>query len=148
MSLSNINTMKKNSGFTIVELLIVIVVIGILAAITIVAYNGVQARATTTKNQANAKEVQSKAEVFAADNDGAYPATAADFPALPATSALSGPVKTALTAGTTNAPSATYKGNIAYKKCGTTEGFQVTYWQLAPTATVVTLNGGDTSTCT
>jgi prepilin-type N-terminal cleavage/methylation domain-containing protein len=36
---------KKNSGFTIVELLIVIVVIGILAAITIVAYNGVQTRA-------------------------------------------------------------------------------------------------------
>lgn len=36
---------KQNSGFTIVELLIVIVVIGILAAITIVAYNGVQQRA-------------------------------------------------------------------------------------------------------
>lgn len=36
---------KTKSGFTIVELLIVIVVIGILAAITIVAYNGVQQRA-------------------------------------------------------------------------------------------------------
>jgi general secretion pathway protein G len=36
---------KYNSGFTIVELLIVIVVIGILAAITIVAFNGVQGRA-------------------------------------------------------------------------------------------------------
>lgn len=35
----------KQSGFTIVELLIVIVVIGILAAITIVAYNGIQRRA-------------------------------------------------------------------------------------------------------
>jgi len=35
----------KNSGFTIVELLIVIVVIGILAAITIVAYNGIQQNA-------------------------------------------------------------------------------------------------------
>lgn len=37
--------MKRHSGFTIVELLIVIVVIGILAAITIVAFNGVQNRA-------------------------------------------------------------------------------------------------------
>lgn len=36
---------QKQTGFTIVELLIVIVVIGILAAITIVAYNGIQQRA-------------------------------------------------------------------------------------------------------
>lgn len=36
---------SKNAGFTIVELLIVIVVIGILAAITIVSFNGVQNRA-------------------------------------------------------------------------------------------------------
>ena len=35
----------KQRGFTIVELLIVIVVIGVLAAITIVAYNGIQSRA-------------------------------------------------------------------------------------------------------
>jgi prepilin-type N-terminal cleavage/methylation domain-containing protein len=40
--------MKKTiSGFTIVELLIVIVVIGILAAISLVAYNGVQTRGKT-----------------------------------------------------------------------------------------------------
>lgn len=37
--------MSKSKGFTIVELLIVIVVLGILAAITVVAYNGVQNRA-------------------------------------------------------------------------------------------------------
>lgn len=36
---------KRQSGFTIVELLIVIVVIGILATIAIIAYNGVQDRA-------------------------------------------------------------------------------------------------------
>ncbi len=40
---------QKQKGFTIVELLIVIVVIGILAAITIVAYNGVQTRANQSK---------------------------------------------------------------------------------------------------
>ena len=40
--------MKSRSGFTIVELLIVIVVIAILAAVTIVAYNGLQHRAKTS----------------------------------------------------------------------------------------------------
>lgn len=46
---------KKQHGFTIVELLIVIVVIGILAAITIVAYSGVQERAESTKTIAQAE---------------------------------------------------------------------------------------------
>lgn len=39
----------KQRGFTIVELLIVIVIIGILAALVIVAYNGIQNRAKNTK---------------------------------------------------------------------------------------------------
>lgn len=39
----------RNKGFTIVELLIVIVVIAILAAITIVAYTGIQERAKNTQ---------------------------------------------------------------------------------------------------
>ena len=40
---------RKQSGFTIIELLIVIVVIAILAAISIVAYNGIQQRARNTQ---------------------------------------------------------------------------------------------------
>jgi prepilin-type N-terminal cleavage/methylation domain-containing protein len=44
---------QKNRGFTIVELLIVIVIIAILAAISVVAYTGIQTRAeTTAKTQA------------------------------------------------------------------------------------------------
>lgn len=42
MSISTNNLRFSRSGFTIVELLIVIVVIAILAAITIISYNGIQ----------------------------------------------------------------------------------------------------------
>ena len=55
---------KYNRGFTIVELLIVIVVIGILAVITIVAYNGVQARAKTSVSLSTADQVRMKAAAW------------------------------------------------------------------------------------
>ncbi len=48
-------TKKTGHGFTIVELLIVIVVIGILAAISIVSYNGISQRAENNKTIAAAE---------------------------------------------------------------------------------------------
>lgn len=63
-------TNKK--GFTIVELLIVIVVIGILAAITIVAYNGIQLRARDADRVSDISQIQKKLEIYKAIN-GVYP---------------------------------------------------------------------------
>jgi prepilin-type N-terminal cleavage/methylation domain-containing protein len=48
---------QKQTGFTIVELLVVIVVIAILAAITIVAYNGIQQRARMATAQTDMRNI-------------------------------------------------------------------------------------------
>lgn len=51
------------SGFTIVELLVVVVVIGILASISLVAYNGIQNRANDAARMAEASEVNKKIQI-------------------------------------------------------------------------------------
>ena len=61
-------TTRKQTGFTIVELLIVIVIIGILAAITIVAYNGIQNRANDTAVQNDLNGFAKKMSLYQADN--------------------------------------------------------------------------------
>jgi general secretion pathway protein G len=67
---------KKQTGFTIVELLIVIVVIGILAAITVVAYNGIQGRANDTAIQSDLQNISKKLELYK-EYFGVYPAASA-----------------------------------------------------------------------
>lgn len=68
---------RAKLGFTIVELLIVIVVIAILAAISIVAYTGIQDRARATAATSAARQVADKIAVFAVENDG-FPAALSD----------------------------------------------------------------------
>ncbi len=64
----------RQQAFTIVELLIVIVVIAILAAIGIVAYNGIQERARSAALQSDVSQVSKQLKLFQADN-GRYPTT-------------------------------------------------------------------------
>ena len=65
-------------GFTIVELLIVIVVIAILAAIAIVSYNGIQSRANDTAVQNDLNNFAKKMELYKVDN-GTYPHDSTNF---------------------------------------------------------------------
>lgn len=67
---------KAQSGFTIVELLIVIVVIGILAALVLNTFQGVQARARDTERKTDINAIHTHLEVYYNDN-GNYPVNAA-----------------------------------------------------------------------
>jgi type II secretion system protein G len=74
--------MLNKRGFTIVELLVVIVVIAILAAITIVAYNGVQQRGRDSNRKSSVAAIQKALELYHIDNGG-YPTCTANVTYVP-----------------------------------------------------------------
>lgn len=85
----------NRSGFTIVELLIVIVVIGILAGLVFVQFNNVQGRARDSERKADIRLIESKLAEYRADNSS-YPAALSDLPDTP-TDALTDPNGTTYT---------------------------------------------------
>lgn len=104
---------KQESGFTIVELLIVIVVIGILAALVLNTFQGVQARARDTERTTDINALHTQYEVYYNDN-GYYPtfavaAAAANFPGLD-TEALNDPNGNGLNNGAVPAVNSTDNG--------------------------------------
>ena len=79
---------QKQAAFTIVELLIVIVVIAILAAISIVAYTGIQQRAHNTAVQSDLSSNAQKLKEYQITN-GSYPTSMMEFRAAGMKFALS-----------------------------------------------------------
>lgn len=125
MSLQNIKKMKAERGFTIVELLIVIVVIGILAAIVIVAYNGVTNRAKGTKAQATGSSIQKKLEAYNAEV-GNYPATYSLLTGAATTATYYIP-SGSYTLKTTAVANGDSETTFNFGSCATT-GYRVTIW--------------------
>lgn len=59
---------RKSQGFTIVELLIVIVVIGILAGLVITTFNGIQQKGRDTERETDVKALHGQVEAYYAQN--------------------------------------------------------------------------------
>jgi prepilin-type N-terminal cleavage/methylation domain-containing protein len=109
----------KQSAFTIVELLIVIVVIGILAAITVVAYNGIQQRARTSAATSALTQAAKKIKLWQVDSGDTAPDCAKFYE---------------LITGATTATSCSFSsGDIAYQY---TQGTGSAYCMTATSATV------------
>ncbi|MEI7689780.1 MAG: prepilin-type N-terminal cleavage/methylation domain-containing protein [Candidatus Saccharibacteria bacterium] len=119
-------SINKSKGFTIVELLVVIVVIGILAAITIVSYTGITKTANINANKANADVVRSAASAFYAEK-GSYPATAATSAAV-ITNFNAGNYSKLATGVTVTNVTVTDFGAVSYRVNSGGTGICVGYW--------------------
>lgn len=156
MSLSNIKKkLQAQQGFTIVELLIVVVVIAILATITVVTYNGVTARANGAAAKTAAQTVLSKAEAYAADGPTKlYPTLPSNLVGAAGSTSYAYPnaVFAVGTGGTdpnfTTAPTTvpTNPNTVIFYACSGATGLQVAYWDY--TATTPAWTTQTTGSCT
>jgi type IV pilus assembly protein PilA len=136
-------------GFTIVELLVVIIVIAIVATITIIAYNGISTRANASRAKGNAANILKVASAYATDelNLGAFPTPAqltswaGGLAKLPSGASINSTV-------TITAANAGDGKTITYMNKGTT-GACVAYWDASLTVpAVVWLYAGNAVTGT
>lgn len=125
---------RKEEGFTIVELLIVIVVIAILAALVITSYLGIQSRARDSERQSDIRAIATAVQAQATIDDGKYP-TCADVPTIDniESDAINPPGQEGVSTFKTGAPADgdtqySCESNPATPSGDSVDGLQFGYW--------------------
>jgi prepilin-type N-terminal cleavage/methylation domain-containing protein len=141
---------KRQKGFTLIELMIVVVIIGILAAIAIPNFIAMQNRAKEGSTKSNMHTVQLAAEDYGVQNDGVYAATmsvgtaATDFQ-LP--SAFKNPFDATTGSGNawenraTNAGAPAVKPGLSSYSDSATTSYNVKGWGKTAALTLVLTSG-------
>ncbi|MFM2072803.1 MAG: hypothetical protein RLZZ623_3067 [Actinomycetota bacterium] len=112
--IEEVQSKQKDKGFTLVELLIVIVILGILATVTVFAVRGITDKGKTSACAADKKTLEVAAEAYFANFGGAT---------IPVTGAAAASIPTGVTVGAT--PAATLAASGLLRDVSTTN------WTLA-----------------
>jgi len=70
---------RKEEGFTLVELMVVVLIIGILVAIAIPVFNAAKAKAQERTCFANERTIEGAFQTYVAEHDGTVPAAVGDL---------------------------------------------------------------------